>query len=162
MGGTLSSSMRSWVLRVAPQTTKSQLSPTGRSIPGIMASVVGRRPHTGLHLTRFINHQSHASGARTFCRTSKHCNFNDTISMFEMFTRELHATFLRTTTRGRKEPPAEGNSQKSPASPATAKTARSTGGTAPDQGHYTRSGALHPIRRGALPTDRVQRPNTQE
>ena len=79
------------------------------------------------------------SGARTFCSTSKHCNFNDTISMFEMFTRELHATFLRTTTRGRKEPPAEGNSQKPPTSPATATTARSTGalhpirGTTPDQ-----------------------------
>ena len=35
-------------------------------------------------------------------------------------------------------------------------------GTTPDLGHYTRSGALHPNRRGALPTDRVQRPNTQE
>ena len=86
------------------------------------------------------------SGARTFCSTSQRRNFNDTISMFEMFTRELHATFLRTTTRGRKEPPAEGNSQKTPTSPATATTARSTGGAAPDQEHYTRSGALHPIR----------------
>lgn len=79
------------------------------------------------------------SGARTFCSTSQRRNFNDTISMFEMFTRELHATFLRTTTRGRKEPPAEGNSQKTPTSPATATTARSTRalhpirGTAPDQ-----------------------------
>ena len=36
------------------------------------------------------------------------------------------------------------------------------GGTAPDMGHCTRSGALHPNRRGVLPTDRVQRPNTQE
>ena len=33
---------------------------------------------------------------------------------------------------------------------------------APDMGHYTRTGALHPNRRGVLPTDRVQRPNTQE
>ena len=101
------------------------------------------------------------SGARTFCITSQRRNSNDTISMFEMFTRELHATFLRTTTRGRKEPPAEGNSQKTPTSPATATTARSTGGAAPDQGRYTRSGALHPNRRGALPTDRVQCPNKQ-
>ena len=55
------------------------------------------------------------------------------------------------------------------------------GGTAPDQGHYTRYGALHPLRggapvtwrctryvvvhpnrRGALPTDRVHCSNTQE
>ena len=36
------------------------------------------------------------------------------------------------------------------------------GGTAPDKGHYTRYVAVHPNRRGALPTDRVQRPNTQE
>ena len=43
------------------------------------------------------------SGTRTFCSTSQRCNSNDTISMFEMFTRELHATFLRTI-RGRKEP----------------------------------------------------------
>ena len=35
-------------------------------------------------------------------------------------------------------------------------------GTTPDQGRCTRYGALHPNRRGALPTDRVQRPNTQE
>ena len=52
--------------------------------------------------------------------------------------------------------------------PATPTAATSTGalhpiwGTAPDMGHYTRYGALHPNRRGALPTDRVQRPNTQE
>ena len=36
------------------------------------------------------------------------------------------------------------------------------GGAAPVTGPCTRSGALHPFRRGALPTDRVQRPNTQE
>jgi len=104
------------------------------------------------------------SGARTFCSTSKHCNFNDTISMFEMFTRELHATFLRTTTRGRKEPPAEGNSQKPPTSPATATTARSTGalhpirGTTPDQGHYTRSEEVHCLRIGcSAPTHKNKR-----
>ena len=39
---------------------------------------------------------------------------------------------------------------------------RPRGGTAPVTGRCTRSGALHPIRRGALPTDRVQCPNTQE
>ena len=58
--------------------------------------------------------------------------------------------------------------QKMPTSPATATTATSTGalhpirGTAPDKGHCTRYVAVHPNRRGALPTDRVQRPNTQE
>ena len=36
------------------------------------------------------------------------------------------------------------------------------GGTAPDKGRCTRYVAVHPNRRGALPTDRVQRPNTQE
>ena len=36
------------------------------------------------------------------------------------------------------------------------------GGAAPDKGHCTRYVAVHPNRRGALPTDRVHRPNTQE
>ena len=36
------------------------------------------------------------------------------------------------------------------------------GGAAPDKGRCTRYGALHPNRKGALPTDRVQLPNTQE
>ena len=36
------------------------------------------------------------------------------------------------------------------------------GGAAPDQGRCTRYVAVHPNRRGALPTDRVQRPNIQE
>ena len=36
------------------------------------------------------------------------------------------------------------------------------GGAAPDMGHCTRYVAVHPNRRGALPTDRVQRPNAQE
>ena len=39
---------------------------------------------------------------------------------------------------------------------------RQSGGAAPVTGPCTRSGALHPFRRGALPTDRVQHPNTQE
>ena len=158
MGGTLSSSMRSWVLRVAPQTTKSQLSPTGRSVPGIMASVVGRRPHTGIHLTRFINHQSHASGARTFCRTSKHCNFNDTISMFEMFTRELHATFLRTTTRGRKTPRRHPHPRQPPQLPEARGALHPIRGATPDQGHYTRTEEVHCLRIGcSAPTHKNKR-----
>ena len=52
--------------------------------------------------------------------------------------------------------------------PATPTTATSTGalyplrGGAPVTWRYTRYVAVHPNRRGALPTDRVQRPNTQE
>ena len=55
--------------------------------------------------------------------------------------------------------------QKTPTTPTAATSAGALHpirGTTPDQGHYTRYGALHPNRRGALPTDRVQRPNTQE
>ena len=36
-----------------------------------------------------------------------------------------------------------------------------TPGTAPVTGRYTRYGTLHPIRTGALPTDRVQHPHSQ-
>ncbi len=52
--------------------------------------------------------------------------------------------------------------------PATPTTATSTGalhplwGAAPDKGHCTRYVAVHPNRRGALPTDRVHCPNAQE
>ena len=52
--------------------------------------------------------------------------------------------------------------------PTTPTVATSTGalhpiwGGAPDMGRCTRYVAVHPNRRGALPTDRVQRPNTQE
>ena len=70
--------------------------------------------------------------------------------------------------RRRKDPKQKTTqAQKTPATPATT-TARSIGalhplrGGAPDMGHYTRYGALHPNRRGALPTDRVQRPDKQE
>ena len=32
----------------------------GRSVPGVVDSVVGRRPNTGVHLGRLINQNSHA------------------------------------------------------------------------------------------------------
>ena len=35
-------------------------------------------------------------------------------------------------------------------------------GAAPDKGHCTRYVAVHPNRRGVMPTVRVQRPNKQE
>ena len=41
------------------------------------------------------------------------------------------------------------------------RAATPTPGTAPVMGRYTRYGTLHPIRTGALPTDRVQRPRSQ-
>ena len=40
----------------------------------------------------------------------------------------------------------------------TARTLHPLRGTAPVTGRYTRYGALHPIRTGAMPTDRVQCP----
>ena len=114
------------------------------------------------------------SGARTFCSTPKRCNPNDVMSMFEMFTRELHATFLwnhntgpqRTPSRRQLKPrrrtsPGDAHIPGNRPHPRPPQLPEARGAT-PDLGHCTRSGALHPNRRGALPTDRVQRPNTQE
>ena len=161
-----------------PKLLNAQLDPTGGTTNRDIAAEPNRSKRPGDHgqcrgptcahrSSPDVLHQPSVacnSGARTFCSTSKRCNSNDMISMFEMFTRELHATFLRTTTRGRKEPPAEGNSQKTPASPATATTARSTGalhpirGTTPDQGHYTRSEEVHCLRIGcSAPTHKNKR-----
>ena len=82
--------------------------------------------------------------------------------------------------RCHKDPSRRHPKQKTPTSPATTTGPGSTslvqqaedahipgnhhkhGGTAPDKGHCTRYVAVHPNRRGALPTDRVQCPNTQE
>ena len=131
---------------MAPQTTTSQLNPTGRSIPGIVDSVVGRRPHTEVRLRHFINHKSHAIRVpKLSTAPQKRCNSNDTISKFEMFAQELHATFLgnhntrphRTPSRGHLNT-GDAQAPEVPASPA-ATTARSTGalhpirGTTPDQ-----------------------------
>ena len=60
-------------------------------------------------------------------------------------------------------PQAEDNpSTEDPHNPDSRHNRHKHGGTAPDKGHCTRYVALHPNRRGALPTDRVQCPNTQE
>ena len=94
--------------------------------------------------------------------------------MFEIHVGELRATFLRNhnmirhkgTTKCPKQKTTQ--AQKTPATPTAATTATSTGalhplrGGAPDMGRCTRYVAVHPNRRGALPTDRVQRPNKQE
>ena len=108
--------------------------------------------------------------------------------MFEIHVGELRATFLRNhNMRRHKRPQAEDNpsrrrphprqplpgpaqrrsssKQKTPTSPATT---TSTGalhpirGTAPVTWRCTRYVAVHPNRRGVMPTDRVQRPNKQE
>ena len=114
------------------------------------------------------------SGTRTFCSARKRCNSNGAISTFEIRVGELHATFLRNhnmrrhkgTTKCPKQETTQ--AQKTPTTPTAATTATSTGalhplcGGAPDMGHCTRYVAVHPNRRGALPTDRVQCPNIQE
>ena len=71
------------------------------------------------------------------------------------------------TTQARKTPQAWKTTQ-AQKTPATPTTATSTGalypiwGAAPVTWRCTRYVAVHPNRRGALPTDRVQRPNIQE
>ena len=60
-------------------------------------------------------------------------------------------------------PQAEDNpSPEDPHNPGNHHNCQKHRGTAPDKGHCTRYGAVHPNRRGALPTDRVQCPNKQE
>ena len=63
----------------------------------------------------------------------------------------------------RKTVQAEDNSSpEDPRNPDSRHNRHKHGGAAPDKGHCTRYVAVHPNRRGALPTDRVQRPNIQE
>ena len=57
---------------------------------------------------------------------------------------------------------ADNSSPEDPHNPDSRHNRHKHGGTAPDKGHCTRYVAVHPNRRGALPTDRVQRPNEQE
>ena len=73
-----------------------------------------------------------------FETTQKRCNSNDAHSMFEQAAGELRAKLL----------------WRGPLHPLRAAT--------PVKGHCTRYGARHPIRRGALPTDRVQHTQSQE
>ena len=115
------------------------------------------------------------------CSTPKRCNSNGAISTFEIHVGELRATFLRNHNMRRHKDPSRRHpkpgrqpkrkttqAQKTPATPTAATTATSTGalhplrGGAPVTWRCTRYVAVHPNRRGALPTDRVQRPNKQE
>ena len=90
--------------------------------------------------------------------------------MFEIRARELRATFLRNHNMRRRKDPKRKTTQdqKTPATPTAATTATSTGalhlirGTAPVTWRCTRYVAVHPNRRGVMPTVRVQCPNTQE
>ena len=100
--------------------------------------------------------------------------------MFEIHVGELRATFLRNHNMRRhkdpsrrqpkpgRQPKQTTQAQKTPTSPATTTTATSAGalhpirGAAPVTWRCTRYVAVHPNRRGALPTDRVQCPNKQE
>ena len=93
------------------------------------------------------------------------------------YLKGLHGNCMQhcwgTTARGDKEPQTEGISTPEGVSrpdgahdpnkqPHHHQKQRPSGDAAPVTGPCTRSGALHPIRRGALPTDRVQCPKTQE
>ena len=65
--------------------------------------------------------------------------------------------------QARKTTQAEDNSStEDPRNPDSRHNRHKHGGAAPDKGHCTRYVAVHPNRRGALPTDRVHCPNTQE
>ena len=128
------------------------------------------------------------SDTQTLCSTPKRCNSNDAISTFEIHVGELRATFLRNHNMRRHKDPsrrqpkpsrrktpkqktsqawkttqAEDNSStEDPRNPDSRHNRHKHGGTAPVTWRCTRYVAVHPNRRGALPTDRVQRPNKQE
>ena len=133
---------------------------------------MGRRPNTGVRLGRLINQNSHVIRVPELSAAPpKRCNSNDAISMFEIHVGELRATFLRNhSMRRHKDPsrrqlkPKRHPKQKTTQAedPRNPDNRHKRGGGAPDMGRCTRYVAVHPNRRGALPTDRVQHPNTQE
>ena len=102
------------------------------------------------------------SDTRTLCSTPKRCNSNGAISTFDIRAGELHATFLRKQHEVPQRPHAEDNSStEDPRNPDSRHNRHKHGGTAPVTWRCTRYVAVHPNRRGALPTDRVQRPTQQ-
>ena len=85
--------------------------------------------------------------------------------MFEIHVGELRATFLRNhNMRRHKDPSRRQPKQKTVQAEDNSSTEdpHKHGGAAPVTWRCTRYVAVHPNRRGALPTDRVQCPNTQE
>ena len=115
----------------------------------------------------------------------KRCNSSDHISMSEICARELRATLLGNqpdwkpthetaawvhwyNTRrphlalGGITPQQAENQHTTTRKEAASTSLHKTRDLTQREGHCTRYGALHPIRRGALPTDRVQRSESQE
>ena len=138
----------------------------GRSVPGVVDSVVGRRPNTGVHLGRLINQNSHAIRVPELSAAPE----NGAISTFEIRVGELHATFLRNHNMRRhkgttKCPQQETTqAQKTPTTPTAATTATSTGalhpiwGTAPVMWRCTRTEEVHCLRIGcSAPTYKNKR-----
>ena len=121
-----------------------------RSVPGIVDSVVERRPNTGVRLGRLINQKSHAIRVPELSTAPpKRCNSNDAISTFEIRVGELRATFLRNyNMRRHKDPSRRQPKHRRPPQPRQPPQAR---------GHCTRYGALHPLRGGAPVTWRYTR-----
>ena len=142
--------MRGLARQLAPSTPQTQTSPPGRSVPGIVDSVVGRRPNTGVRLGRLINQNSHVIRVPELCAAPrKRCNSNDAISTFEIHVGELRATFLRNhNMRRHKDPSRRQPKPRRPTQPRQPPQAR---------GHCTRYGALHPLRGGAPVTWRCTR-----
>ena len=110
-----------------------------RSVPGIVDSVVGRRPNTGVRLGRLINQNSHVIRVPELCAAPrKRCNSNDAISMFEIHVGELRATFLRNH-KDPKQKTTQAEDNSSTEDPRN-----------PDSRHNRhKHGALHPLRGGA-------------
>ena len=143
-------------------TPQTQTSPPGQSVPGIVDSVVGRRPHTGVRLGRLINQNSHVIRVPELCAAPrKRCNSNDAISMFEIHVGELRATFLRNHNMRRhkgttKCPQAEDSPSRRQLKPRRRPhpqhhhNCHKHRGTTRDKGHCTRYVAVHPLR-GAAP-----------
>ncbi len=101
--------MRSWTLRVAPQTPpcaagsygqhrnpSNEDEPSRSKRPGDRGQCRGTT--TEHRSSPWAPHQPKLacnSGTRTFCSARKRCNSNGAISTFEIRVGELHATFLR-------------------------------------------------------------------
>ena len=164
-------SMRGLARQAAPSTSPCADEPSRSKRPGDRGQCRGTT--TEHRSSPWAPHQpklARNSGTRTLCSAPKRCKSKDAISMFEIHVGELRATFLRNhnmrchkgTTKCPKQKTAQAEDSPSPEDPHNPDSRHKHGGTAPDMGRCTRYGALHPNRRGALPTDRVQRPNTQE
>ena len=145
-----------------------------QSVPGIVGSVVGRRPNTGVRLGRLINQNSHVIRVPELCAAPENVAIP---TVWFQSLKGLHGIMCDISEEPQHETPQRHHevpqrpkqkttqAQKTPTTPTTA---TSTGalhpmrGAAPVTWRCTRYVAVHPNRRGALPTDRVQCPNKQE